>query len=282
MNMAAAAPTPDRIKINPSCLFVTMRAGTISSPTNSDKTSDHHNLALIARRFTILTRLMDGEMMIARMSTGSRRPEANLGKMRASQGRLARLMFFLVLGTALFAVWIIWRYGIAASSISRLPEWIIDGIGLGTGAAGLTLVVLWGLILWQRSLLAEGRQQSLTLEQLYNLNPREFEHHVAKLFEQRGYRVSVRGRSGDLGVDLELIGQDGRRAIVQCKRYRHAIGPDVVRELFGTMVHEMAVHGFLVTTANISDAARDWARGKPISLIDGETLAQLSSSLSGN
>jgi HJR/Mrr/RecB family endonuclease len=259
-----------------------MRAGTISSPVNSDKTGVRLYLALIARRFTILTRLMADKMMIARMSAGARRPQSKVEKVRASQDRLARLMFFLAIGSGLFIVWIILRYAVAASTFSRLPDWAVDSLGLGTGAAAITLAVLWGLILWHKRFMAVQRRQSLTLEQLHNLSPREFEHHVADLFEQRGYLVTVRGRSGDLGVDLELVGSDGRRAIVQCKRYRHAIGPDIVRELFGTMVHEMAVHGFLVTTADISDAARDWARGKPISLIDGSTLVQLTSSPIGN
>ena len=91
--------------------------------------------------------------------------------------------------------------------------------------------------------------------------------------------MEVRGRAGDLGVDLALTRRDGRRAIVQCKRYRHAIGPEIVRELFGTMVHELAAHGFLVTTATISDAARSWAADKPITLIDGATLAGLTDDL---
>jgi HJR/Mrr/RecB family endonuclease len=225
---------------------------------------------------------MADKMMIARMSAGTRRPQASVEKVRASQDRLARLVFFMAIGSGLFAIWIILRYVVAASTFSRLPDWMVDSLGLGTGAAAMTLAALWGLILWHKRLMTAYRLQSLTLEQLHNLSPCEFEHHVAELFEQRGYLVTVRGRSGDLGVDLELVGSDGRRAIVQCKRYRHAIGPDVVRELFGTMVHEMALHGFLVTTAVFSDAAREWARGKPISLIDGSTLVQLTSSPTGN
>jgi restriction endonuclease Mrr len=42
------------------------------------------------------------------------------------------------------------------------------------------------------------------------------------------------------------------------------------------MLHERALHGFLVTTAEISEAARSWAADKPITLIDGHTLATLS------
>lgn len=117
----------------------------------------------------------------------------------------------------------------------------------------------------------------MSVDELYALSPKAFEHYVAELFERRGYTVEVRGRSGDLGVDLMLSRNDGRRAIVQCKRYRHPIGPEIVRELFGTMLHERVVHGFLVTTAEISDGARSWVADKPITLIDGAALAQLGS-----
>ena len=72
-----------------------------------------------------------------------------------------------------------------------------------------------------------------------------------------------------------LTQANGRRAVVQCKRYRHVIGPEIVRELFGTMIHERAAHGFLVTTAEISDGARSWAADKPITLIDGMSLVSL-------
>ena len=86
-------------------------------------------------------------------------------------------------------------------------------------------------------------------------------------------------RDQRLGVDLALTRADGRRAVVQCKRYRHQVGPDIVRELFGTMVHERAFHGFLVTTADISEAARQWAADKPMTLIDGAALSALSDDL---
>jgi restriction system protein len=93
--------------------------------------------------------------------------------------------------------------------------------------------------------------------------------------------VLIRGRSGDHGVDLELSGAGGRRAIVQCKRYRDTVGEEVVRGLFGTMLHETAHHAFLVTTADISEAARSWAAGKPMTLIDGTTLVEIAAAIDG-
>ena len=122
----------------------------------------------------------------------------------------------------------------------------------------------------------------MTREQLYELDPKTFEHYVAGLFRQKGYLVLVRGRSGDHGVDLELTGKAGKRAIVQCKRYRDTVGEKIVRDLFGTLLHERASRAFLITTADISEAAINWAKGKPITLINGEMLVEIASSLSEN
>ena len=120
---------------------------------------------------------------------------------------------------------------------------------------------------------------AMSREKLYGLSPRAFERYAASLFRQKGYKVVVRGRSGDLGVDLEVTDGHGRRAIVQCKRYRDTVGAEVVRELYGTLIHEQVAHAFLVTTADISESAREWARGKPMTLIDGGTLVAIADAL---
>lgn len=198
-----------------------------------------------------------------------------------AQRRISRLVWVLSILTVMFIMWVFWRYGVVDESLLGAPEWIVDLMGLFTAAGLLTLVILWAVVIWQKN--EAGRQSgkaTMSLEELYALSPRAFEHHVAELFERRGYLVEVRGRTGDLGVDLMLTKANGRTAIVQCKRYRHAIGPEIVRELFGTMVHERASHGFLVTTAAISDGARAWAADKPITLIDGHTLARLTAQTS--
>ena len=119
----------------------------------------------------------------------------------------------------------------------------------------------------------------MNLAELFDINPKEFEHYVADLFRLKGYQVNVRGRSGDHGVDLELTGAGYKKAIVQCKRYRDTVGEKIIRDLYGTLLHEKVSRAFLVTTADISDAARRWAEGKPITLIDGPTLVSIASSL---
>ncbi len=144
----------------------------------------------------------------------------------------------------------------------------------------MTLILVWVGLLWRlysRTNRAPGR--FLGKDQLFKLSPKAFEHYVADLFQQKGYQVVVRGKSGDHGVDLELFGSGHKRAIVQCKRYRDTVGEVTVRDLYGTLLHERASRAFLVTTADISEAARLWASGKPMTLIDGDTLVDIAASL---
>ena len=109
------------------------------------------------------------------------------------------------------------------------------------------------------------------------LTPSEFEDYVAeRLFVRRGFQVLNVRDTKDGGVDVLVTDSLGQKAIVQCKRYRNTVGAGIVRELYGTMIHEGATYGYLVTSGLISEEARRWAAGKPIQLIDGYQLAELS------
>lgn len=55
---------------------------------------------------------------------------------------------------------------------------------------------------------------------------------------------------------------------------RHLVGVDVVRELYGVMDARGAVGGYIVTSANFTPDAKEFAFGRNISLVDGEKLIQ--------
>jgi HJR/Mrr/RecB family endonuclease len=183
--------------------------------------------------------------------------------------------------TAVYLIWLILHYGVAGAGFAALPAVLFEMVQLLEMAGAVTLIALWAVWLWQwkRPLSLVQPNSARDLNELYDLSPKEFEQYVARLFRKKGYKVSLRGASGDKGVDLMLERAGGRRAIVQCKRYRRPVGPEVVRELFGTLIHERVSHAFLVTTADISQSARDWAQGKPMTLIDGNLLIEVSHNL---
>jgi restriction system protein len=127
-----------------------------------------------------------------------------------------------------------------------------------------------------RARLRGNKWPALTLEKITQLTPSQFEEYVAqRLFARQGYQVENIRDVKDGGVDIVVIDPMGRRAIVQCKLYRNVVGEPIVRDLYGALIHSDAHMAFLVTNSNISAAARKWAAGKRIALIDGPQLVEL-------
>jgi hypothetical protein len=99
-----------------------------------------------------------------------------------------------------------------------------------------------------------------------NLDGLQFEHHVAALFRQLGKQADVTRSTGDSGVDIFLRDELGVIA-VQCKAHHEAVGPAVVRDLYGSMAHFRAERGMVVSIGGFTAGARTFAAGKPIELI---------------
>jgi len=116
-------------------------------------------------------------------------------------------------------------------------------------------------------------QKVQRLSELHEMDPHQFEVFVGSVFRELGYEVSATPVTGDQGVDL-FVKKDGRRSIVQVKRYAGTVGQPVVRDLYGAMLHHMADSAFLVTTGHFSARAEAWASNKAIELVDGMELLQ--------
>ena len=123
-----------------------------------------------------------------------------------------------------------------------------------------------------------------TREQMYALQPREFEFYVGYLYERRGYQVLITQASVDGGYDLivrrmEPLSwhnfwrrRDVESKLVECKRYRNTVGIDTVREFMGALQDTEFDHGILVTQSRFSPPARDYETRNPVELVNGETL----------
>ncbi len=99
-----------------------------------------------------------------------------------------------------------------------------------------------------------------------------------EVFKPAGGDVRVTRTSRDQGVDAVIFDPDpitGGKTVVQAKRYRGAIPVAAVRELFGTMMNEGAGKGILVTTSHFGASASEFAKDKPMTLIDGAQLLHL-------
>lgn len=113
---------------------------------------------------------------------------------------------------------------------------------------------------------------------LMDLNPYEFENLVANLFSQMGLDTKQTRSHRDGGVDAIAFDKRpvlGGKVVIQAKRYKNTVGVAAVRDLYGTMLNEGANKGILVATSGYGPDAFDFAKDKPIELIDGGGLLYL-------
>ena len=110
----------------------------------------------------------------------------------------------------------------------------------------------------------------------------DFEHLIRELFEKEfqnnGGEVKVTRASRDGGVDAIAFDPDpirGGKIVIQAKRYTNTVGVSAVRDLYGTVVNEGATKGILVSTADYGPDAYEFAKGKPITLLNGGNLLHL-------
>ncbi|MGW1424643.1 restriction endonuclease [Bradyrhizobium manausense] len=107
----------------------------------------------------------------------------------------------------------------------------------------------------------------------------DFEHLVSQLFEwefgKSGIEVKVTRASRDRGVDAIMFDPDplrGGKYVLQAKRYTRPVDVAAIRDLYGTVVNEGANRGIIVTTSSYGPDAYEFAKDKPLSLVDGQHL----------
>ncbi|WP_344609362.1 restriction endonuclease, partial [Streptomyces glaucus] len=108
------------------------------------------------------------------------------------------------------------------------------------------------------------------------LDPDEFEQAIAALCLRDGCpRAEVVGGAGDLGADVLAVTPDGRRVVIQCKRYGdgNRVGSQDLQRFGGTC---FTVHGadvaVVVTTSDFTAPAVEYAEQCGIVCVDGRAL----------
>ncbi|MEU0945937.1 restriction endonuclease [Streptomyces canus] len=121
------------------------------------------------------------------------------------------------------------------------------------------------------------------------MNGRTFEHHIAKRLRRDGCTdVVVKGGQGDRGVDVIGLTADGRRLVVQCKRfapYLNITSPDMQKFVGAAKVlHSAEVALFVATCPFTSEALsiaaetgiivvhrgqlEEWSAGEPLEVLE--------------
>lgn len=154
------------------------------------------------------------------------------------------------------------------SSLILYGRFVVPALFLMTAAASV----------WrrhQRKCLVRLAAVNPAADMLDKLSQRDFELLVAEVFRLQGYEVDDMGsESTDQGMNL-ILWQDDSKSLVQCKPWTsYRVGVEVVRELTGLMHAVGARSAFLVTSGTFTRAARHFAAGQPVNLLDGPALRE--------
>ncbi len=141
------------------------------------------------------------------------------------------------------------------------------GIAAIIAMALLAIAVISALRAWSNRRILEGQTG---LDSLRGLPWKRFEDLLGEAYRRQGFKVEeTLGGGADGGVDLVL--RHGEITVVQCKRWKGKLGVEM-RELYGVLHDRRASAAKLVATARFTPDAIAFAKGKPIELVDAESL----------
>lgn len=110
----------------------------------------------------------------------------------------------------------------------------------------------------------------------------DFEQLVREIFEfefaQNGGEVRVTQSSRDGGVDAVVFDPDplrGGKIVIQAKRYTNTVPVSAIRDLYGTVINEGANSGIIITTSDYGRDSYEFAKDKPLKLLNGGHLLAL-------
>jgi restriction system protein len=148
---------------------------------------------------------------------------------------------------------------------------------VGVAAIGIAAAVITTRVRRRRAQLEIDTARSYQVAPYHHMNPREFEHALAFLCSRDGCRdVRVVGGAGDLGADVIATVPDGRRIVIQAKRYAptNTVGSREVQTVNGTYRDAHHAHlAAIVTTSRFTKPALDFARQVGIRTFDANALA---------
>ena len=115
-------------------------------------------------------------------------------------------------------------------------------------------------------------------ERIEDMSPAAFEENMSKFMGKQGWDI-VERNNYDGGIDIRGFKEfkDGtiKKLIVQCKHWKKAIGPDVIRELIGAKEVEEDSYEkvmMVITSSRFTPGAIEIAEKHNVKLIDGDLL----------
>ena len=141
---------------------------------------------------------------------------------------------------------------------------------------GMTVIVIGLIAALKKFQRRQLYDQQRDINSIRDLNWSDFELLIGEAYRRQGYQVTENGGGGaDGGIDLILHRQQ-QKILVQCKQWKAwNVGVKPIRELYGVLMAEGADRAIFVTSGVYTQDARNFASGKRLELIDGNTLSKM-------
>lgn len=118
------------------------------------------------------------------------------------------------------------------------------------------------------------RFRHASLEKIDKMDGWQFERFLGELFKKQGYRTKVTRGSGDFGADV-ILKKNGKKIVVQAKRYNRNVGVKAVQEVQASMGYYKANEGWVVTNSYFTKPAIELANSLGVRLIDRDDLISM-------
>lgn len=134
----------------------------------------------------------------------------------------------------------------------------------------LMLAVIWLARLAYR-LYRLRRLSRSGIAEIDTMDGRTFEVFLSTLFRSLGYGVELTRYRGDYGADL-VVKRDGRKIVVQAKRWKKAVGVKAVQEAVAAKAMYDCEGALVVANRDYTEQARRLARANKVELWDRDKL----------
>ncbi|GGG20085.1 hypothetical protein GCM10010913_47850 [Paenibacillus aceti] len=149
------------------------------------------------------------------------------------------------------------------------------------GILALLLILLVARLISnrRRRIRREANPRKITLKDIDLMaDGSEFELYLFRLFHELGYdEVYQTTGSRDFGADLVFRGRDGRRNVLQAKRYGQSnpVGLGAVQEIYASMRYYEAERAIVLTSGRYTEGSRTLAAVNEVKLLDREDLEDI-------
>jgi restriction system protein len=143
---------------------------------------------------------------------------------------------------------------------------------------GVMAVSIVGLILYRKfrnnRLLASG------IDTIDRMSGETFEKFLLQHFNKQGYTGELTSSTADYGADL-ILKKDGRKIVVQAKRWKQLVGIESVQQVAAAIKHYDADKGMVIINGVFTENAYNLARSNGIELWDRKKLIEFMTKTGG-